>query len=95
MEIKKIAKYETKTYFFFLDSITLENKLILILNYCPLFKKSTTKITVGELRKDARTYPENISISEIEKDIKEISGCETFKISLYDEIEQKYISDEE
>lgn len=95
IEIKKIARYETDIYFFFINSVTVAGEKFMCLDYCPIYKKSTPKFTIGELKKDTRTYPENISISEIEKDIKEISGCETFKILLYDKDEQKYINDEE
>ena len=95
MNIYKIAKYETDTCFFFLDSINLKKKSIIILSYCPIFKRNGSKVTVGELRKDTKTYPSNVSRAKIEKDIKEISGCETFKILLYDKTKQKYKNDEE
>lgn len=88
MEIKRIARYETDIYFFFVNSVTFGGEKFILLDYCPIYKKSAPRFTIGELKKDTRTYPQNTPISEIEKDIKKISGCETFKILLYDKDDQ-------
>lgn len=90
VEIEEIARYETDTYLFFFGTTNFGGEKYPFLSYCPIYKNSATKINVDEIGKIVRSYPCNVSRAIIEKEIKKISGCDTFKISLYDKDNKIY-----
>lgn len=84
IEIKKFVKYTTETYFFYLNIVG--STLVL----SPIKITEKTKVSTFVNIENSFVFPSNIQRTKIEAKVKEISGCEEFKIELFNKETGKY-----
>lgn len=84
VEIKKFVKYITETYFFYLNIVG--STLIL----SPIKITEKTKLSTFVNIENSFVFPSNVQRTKIEAKVKEISGCEKFKIELFNKETGKY-----
>ena len=77
VESKKFVKYITETYFFYLNIVG--STLIL----SPIKITEKTKLSTFVNIENSFVFPSNVQRTKIEAKVKEISGCEKFKIELF------------
>lgn len=88
VEIKKFVKYTTETYFFYLNIVGST----LVLSPIKITEKTklSTFVNIENSIENSFVFPSNIQRTKIEAKVKEISGCEKFKIELFNKETGKY-----